>query len=30
VSLAEVGDSVEVWQGLQCVYAGCGPVARLR
>jgi hypothetical protein len=22
LSLAEDGDSVEVWQGLQCVYAG--------
>lgn len=30
VSLAEVGDMVEVWQGLQCVYAGCPPVAQLR
>jgi uncharacterized protein YkvS len=30
VSLAEVGDMVEVWQGLQCVYAGCAPVAQLR
>ena len=26
-SLAEVGDLVEVWQGLQCVYAGCAPGA---
>ena len=29
VSLAEVGDLVEVWQGLQCVYAGCVPGAQV-
>ncbi len=29
VSLAEVGDIVEVWQGLQCVYAGCMPAPPL-
>jgi hypothetical protein len=23
--LAEVGDMIEVWQGLQCVFSGCLP-----
>lgn len=29
-SLAEVGDLIEVWQGLQCVFSGAMPVPQFQ